>query len=139
MLVFVGVLCYFIYIYIFLCCYAGIYHQFSPSICLMCLAGWKFSFSPNICQVMTVYLKSFPFYFGQMLSCFASHFQNIDGILQGNAACTRDENAENVKQFKIRFDVLVIKKLFVNSYHHTYVKLLYSFWIKNFRVLVKKK
>lgn len=33
--------------------------------------------------------------------------------------CTRDENAENFKQFKIRFDVLVIKKLFVNSYHHT--------------------
>lgn len=61
---------------------------------------------------MTVYLKSFPFYFGQMLSC-SFRFQIIDGILQGNAACTRDENAENFKQFKIKFDVLVIKKLFV--------------------------
>lgn len=129
----------------FLCCYAGIYHQFSPSICLMCLAGWKFTFSPNICQVMTVYLKSFPFYFGQMLSCCASHFrQNIDGILQGIRMLRRVRGMKMrkfFKQFKIRFDVLVIKKLFVNSYHHTYV------WIsklsflnfKNFRLLWKEE
>ena len=58
------------------------------------------------------------------------------------ALCTRDENAEIFfKQFKIRFDVLVIKKLFVNSYHHTYVWI--SKWsfldFKNFRLLWKEE
>lgn len=132
MLVFVGVLCFvfcvisYTFIFFMLLCWnlSSIFTEHMSDV-----FGWvEIYIFPKYLPSHDCLFKKFSILFWANVELFCLSFSKyIDGILQGNAACTRDENAENVKQFKIRFDVLVIKKLFVNSYHHTYVKLLNSF------------